>query len=238
MEKVILPSIIQIKTQLLDFQKAYPNISIIKETEEEIRLKGDFLLHKECCDYQILENYEIEIVIPLGVQQFPYVIDVNGYIDPSYRHYYPKTKILCLETDVRFMVDFVGGFDLLFWMRNYVEAYFFTYEYYMRFDEFPYGERQHGLVGVLEAYQEILDVKSTQEAYDFMHYISTNPYRGHLCCPCNSGKKIRICHGDKMLRFYNSQQLNKLIKKDFEKITEALRISDANKDKTKRRYGS
>ena len=40
-------------------------------------------------------------------------------------------------------------------MENIVEPYYYSYEYFSRFGEFPYGDRGHDLVGVIETYQQI-----------------------------------------------------------------------------------
>lgn len=233
MENVmIVKSAQQIKAQLKAFQKVYPNIRIIDESETELRLGGSFTVHKEYGNFQVFDDYAIEIVIPIASSKLPYVIDTQKRINPTYHHYYTNGK-LCLETDVKILADFADGFDLLRWMDKYVEAYYFTYEYYTRYGEFPYGERSHGLDGVLESYQELLDANDAQEAYDIMQFVIVNRYRGHFLCPCKSGKKLRNCHGEKMLPFYNNQLLYETLKNDCEKIREAIKKRDTNKNKTK-----
>lgn len=227
---MIIKSAEQIKAQLNDFQKVYPNIKLVNEFETEIRLAGSFTMHKEYGNFQVFDDYAIEIVIPIASSQLPYVVDVGKKINPEYHHYYTNGK-LCLETDIKIITDFVSGFDLLRWMNDYVESYYFSYEYYMRYGEFPYGERSHGLDGVLESYQELLDAKHAQETYDIMQYIVYNRYRGHFICPCKSGEKLRKCHGEKMLLFYNNEVLYKTLNDDYKKIREAIKRRDTNKSK-------
>jgi len=229
---IIIKSLEQITLQMCDFHRIYPNIELINESDAEVRLRGSFTLHKEYGCFQVLDDYEIEIVIPIASPKLPYVIDVQKHINPDYQHYYTDGK-LCLETDVKIISDFVDGFDLLRWMDKYVESYFFTYEYYMRFGEFPYGERSHGLDGVLESYQELLGAENLQETYDIMRFITTNCYRGHSLCPCQSGEKLRKCHGEKILPFYNYNVLYETIKNDENRITEAIKKRDKNKNKAK-----
>lgn len=221
MEKVIIKSIDEIKKQLPDFQKVYPNIKIDIESLTELRLKGTFTLHKEYGKYQTFNDYKVEIVIPISSLKLPYVIDVDRQICPSYPHYYSDGR-LCLETDVIILADYVLGFDLLKWMDKYVESYYFTYEYYMRYGEFPYGERKHGLDGIIESYVELLGARNAQECFLIMQYILNNKYRGHNYCPCKSGKKLRNCHGNRILAFYKYENLNDILKKDCNQIMEAI----------------
>ena len=229
---MIIKTAEQIKAQLNGFQKVYPDMQVINETDTEIRLAGSLTVHKEYGGFQVFDDYNVEIVIPIASSQLPYVIDVGKRINPNYHHYYTNGK-LCLETDVKIIADFVSGFDLLRWMNDYVETYYFSYEYYMRYGEFPYGERSHGLDGVLESYQDLLGAKDSQETYDIMQFVVSNRYRGHFLCPCKSGAKLRSCHGKKMLPFYNNDILYKTLNNDCIKIMEAIKRRDTNKNKTK-----
>lgn len=221
-----------IKAQLNDFKKAYPNITIIDESATEIRLAGSFSMHKEYHGFQVFDDYKVEIVLPIASAKLPYVIDRGGSIKPDYHHYYANGQ-LCLETDVKIIYDFANGFDLLRWMNDYVEAYYFSYEYYNRYGEFPYGERSHDLAGVLEAYKDLLGTEDAQKTYDLMMFMVSFNYRGHNLCPCKSGAKLRNCHGEKMLPFYNNEVLYITLNNDYKRIREAINSRETNKGKTK-----
>ena len=231
MEDVIINSVEEIVSQLEDFKIHYPNMKVLKQTSTEIRLGGSFTMHKEYGGFQVNNTYLIEIVIPISSTELPYVIDVGKHISPTYHHYYSNGK-LCLETDAKILSDYVENFNIVHWMDKYVESYFYAYAYYMRFDEFPYGERSHGLEGVLEAYQELLNAKDVVETYEIMRYMYNNQYRGHFFCPCKSGKKIRNCHGPYMIKFYKNKCLNNVFVKDYLSIKGGV-DNATNKAKTK-----
>lgn len=47
-------------------------------------------------------------------------------------------------------------------------------------------------------------VNEWKQVFDIIYFISYSSYRGHLLCPCGSGKKIRNCHGDTLMKVMNA----------------------------------
>ncbi len=194
MEFVIVKSIEDIRAQYDDLFIRYPDLKIENESNEEVIISGKFLLNREYKGHHAYKYYEIKIIIPINSEKLPYVVDLGNYIDKNYHHYY-SNGVLCLETDTKTLLQYKNGFNIIHWMENYVELYFFTYEYYQRYGEFPYGERGHGIMGIIETYQDILNAKDVVEAFQILQYIHSKEYRGHMPCPCGSGKKYKNCCG-------------------------------------------
>ena len=53
--------------------------------------------------------------------------------------------------------------------------------------------------------------------YKILEFIYRDRYRGHLPCPCGSGKKMRACHGDSIKPFFVNDGLKKIVEDLFEK---------------------
>lgn len=123
-----------------------------------------------------------------------YVWDIGNHIDKTYIHRYPDGE-LCLETEAYIALCFYNGYSLLQWMKNIVEPYYFSYENYTRFGEFPFGDRGHNLDSVIETYQQIFHENDLVKCVKLLHAISQRKYKGHLPCPCESGLITRKCHG-------------------------------------------
>ena len=83
-------------------------------------------------------------------------------------------------------------------------AYLYTYRYYEEYGIYPFGERSHGIMGDLEYIKELFNVKEWGQVFDIMHFIANFSYRGHLLCPCGSGKRLRNCHGDILMKVMNA----------------------------------
>ena len=52
--------------------------------------------------------------------------------------------------------------------------------------------------------RELFNVKEWGQVFDIMHFIANFSYRGHLLCPCGSGKRLRNCHGDILMKVMNA----------------------------------
>ena len=93
-------------------------------------------------------------------------------------------------------------------------SYFYAASYFKRYGVAPYGERSHGVKGIEEAYMERYRVTDRNVLMHLLLYLTgIQRYRGHLECPCGSGKKFRDCHGGKILKDIMSP-LNKVYKSD------------------------
>lgn len=200
--------------QLDRLRQAYPNLAVTCSSPTEVRLHGQIQVYMTANDFTVRNLYVIDIVIPLNSHALPTVFDAGRQIKSTYPHRYQSGE-LCLATETQMRVHFVEGFDLVCWMENYVEPYFFSYEYYKRYQVFPFGDRAHGYRGILQTYQDFFETKTEHAAYALIEYLANHPYRGHICCPCGSGEKIRNCHGVIMLRFYDNARLMEIVKNDF-----------------------
>lgn len=210
-----------LEPQLKLLMHEYPGLSVIEICENQVILRGNILVFREHNEFVLKKNYAIEICIPLKSDKLPFVIDFGKQIEKEYQHYYPDCK-LCLETDSCIRIRFIDGFDLVVWMAEYVEIYYFSYEYYKRFGVFPFGERKHGFLGIIQTYKDLFNAKDEAEAHTLMLFIINNSYRGHHPCPCSSGEKIRNCHGIHMLPFYRDMRKRQILHNDINCISKEL----------------
>lgn len=218
----------------MELLERYPSLSICNQTTDHTTISGSIHIFRVFNGYTLNKAYTIEIGIPVNSTELPYITDIGGHIDNNYHHFYKETRQLCLATDTQIMFRFAEGFSLVAWMEEFVELYYFSYEYYQRYEEFPFGERSHGTLGILETYQDVFATRDVAKAYLILKFITSSSYRGHLQCPCGSGKKIRNCHGKKMLFAYQSKIVMDIMRKDFFKIDAFVRKEiDEYQKKTK-----
>lgn len=177
--------------QVNSLLQIYDKLHIEKESNQEIILTGEILVNRTASSYTLYKIYHIEVHIPFESDKLPYVFDIGNAIDSNYNHQY-KDGPLCLETDFAIRIRFVDGLNLVSWMQGFVEPYFFSYEYYQRFGCFPFGERSHGIEGVLQSFGDVFQETDNIKVCKILMFIYSDRYRGHLPCPCGSGKNIRI----------------------------------------------
>jgi len=196
--------------------REYKHLMIEDETSKEYKISGDIVVHRSIEQFVLNKSYKVLIIIPKEIGSIPYVYERGGIIDTDYLHINSDGR-LCLSTDVDMQIAFCKEPSLVSWMKNFVEPFFVSYEFFKRYGFFPMGDRKHGATGIVQSYMDFFGVNMLQ-AEQIIIYLSYEKYRGHQPCPCGSGKRIRNCHGTKLLEFFNKPILANQVKVDCETI--------------------
>ena len=75
----------------------------------------------------------------------------------------------------------------------------------------PWGERQHGLIGIVESYQELLKLKDFQQTILLIKNFVMGKIDRNDDCPCNSGYSFKKCHRKIIIRLENSLPKGQLV---------------------------
>ena len=169
----------------------YQTLSYDKENQ---MIKGRLPIVRNVNDEIVNCCYNVEIDLK---HQPPQVKEVDGIIK-KYTHIYRGGR-LCLSTDIEQFI-YIQEKGLFEWFEKYVISYFLTYEYYLKYRVYPFGEYSHDKKGEIESLSQILDVNE-EHVIETTDYILHKNYRGHDLCPCGSGKRIRNCHKDIVLKY-------------------------------------
>jgi hypothetical protein len=89
------------------------------------------------------------------------------------------------------------------YIRNLLNPYLLGWLWYQQFNEMPWGERTHGLSGLVESYQELLNIKNRQCLLDFMYKYIRKKLFQRQDCPCGSGLPFKKCHKNLIIRLEN-----------------------------------
>lgn len=203
--------------QIAELLKVQRGLHIGAESEAQVELTGEISVHCASKGYVLSDDYPVQIVVPLYSDKLPYVIDTGNRISKDYPHRY-EDGALCLETDTSIRIRFLEGFSLIAWMQEFVELYYFSYEFFQRYGEYPFGERGHGIQGIMETYQELFQEKDPVKVFALMRSICENSYRGHSLCPCGSKQKLRLCHGPIVMKYYIDNRLKKIVQSDYKLV--------------------
>ena len=207
--------------QVTNLLHRYNDLYVNSMDDRKISLIGSITVNMSSLGFTLYKTYRVEVVIPLDSEELPYVLDIENQIDSGYPHRYLDGK-LCLETDTNIRIRFIDEFPLETWMSEYVETYFFSYEFYQRYGEFPFGERGHGWDGIIQTYSDFFNEADSVKTIKIMASVSNDKYRGHALCPCGSGQKLRSCHGPFIMKFYTDNRLKEIVRKDFFLLEEAV----------------
>lgn len=179
------------------------NYPELKYNDIKQEIIGNLHIEYICNDEFIKGDFEIKI--QFFNNKLPKVWEVSNKIRKSYKHIY-NDRSLCLATDLEQEL-YLKSHTIVEWIKEYVEKYFVSYIYYKRYDVFPFGEHSHGKKGIYEFIKTHYKMNNLIEAKNIYEYVCTKKYRGHLSCPCGSGKKIRNCHGKLILDLLNSDEI-------------------------------
>ena len=164
----------------------------------------------------IKDQYKIRIVVPkTTTPDLPKVYAIGSRITkvakqkslPTYDLHFNFDDSACLYVAGKENEYFPNNFDFRIFINQLVIPYFYAQSYFQKFDEWPWGEYAHGILGMFEWYNEqknptesnIKQMLERLKMADDWKTISGmfkegNWVKGHTSCLCRSGNKIRDCH--------------------------------------------
>lgn len=182
-------------------------------------IDGEIQLNLNHNGYYSNSRYSIKIEINYDSPFCSYVFETSGIIK-DYMHKYTN-GVLCLATTIDLKLSESIDCSFVSFFYNYIEPYFFSYEYYCRYGYFPFGDRAHGIEGIIDSYCDITGIKDYKTIITLLNDISVEKYvyRGHLACPCGSGIKARNCHPG-IVNLFKSNDVLEQTKKDINTLKE------------------
>lgn len=212
-----------------------PEMKIISNNDENFVIEGIYNLSSLYKDVYLHRKYNITIKISKTYPIIlPQVFDNDNIIPREFEHFFSDGS-LCLSSPVELYLSALEH-KISDFLIKHIDSYLFTATYFIKYNhQLPYGERSHGLIGILEFWKEYLSIDDYGVIYNFMDYISKGNYRGHNLCPCGSNEKIRSCHGDKILPIIKNclshvvEGEKELFKKEVKRIIEQQKTTSTRK---------
>jgi hypothetical protein len=94
---------------------------------------------------------------------------------------------------------FLSKPSLLNFINNCLIPFLFSFSFFEKYGEMPFGEVAHGVHGLISGYKKEFDTTDIWIIYRLMKYLCDYSYPGFDPCPCGSGKRLFECHGEKIL---------------------------------------
>lgn len=193
-------------------------------------IEGEILINLHHNGYYISDTYNIKIDINKESPFNSKVYETKGAIRNDYEHKY-SDGMLCLSTPIDLKVSESKNCSLVAFYNDFIEPYFFSYDYFERYGYYPFEDRRHGLEGVLDSYCDIVGIKDYSLVWELIRDIALRKYkyRGHAKCPCGSNKKARNCHPN-ILDLCKDYNVIEQVIEDYKYI---LRVVNGYKKQTK-----
>ncbi len=180
-----------------DISSDFPNLNVYVEGDT-VFVRGDFPIKYEDT---IPDRYKIEIEVPYDYpDSIPVVRDIGGRIPrtPEF-HMFSDGRCCLFVPDAKEEV-LPKGSSFLDFLNGPVRNFFLGQALVFRGQPWPFGERAHGLNGIMEYLTELVGTPDLQTIVNYLNYMSRPNVKGHWPCPCGSGKCLRNCHFKHLLQ--------------------------------------
>ncbi|MBD3337581.1 MAG: hypothetical protein GF353_00640 [Candidatus Lokiarchaeota archaeon] len=181
----------------------YPSLHVVEDHSLTI-IRGSLFIYDSTRTRE-LDRYSIEIIIPKDyTRQLPLVREIGGRLPKILdRHFIPPTDIACLFFPDERYKYYPPGSTIIDFIRGPVESFFRSQTYFDLNGKWPYGERGHGLKGLIEFYSELLGTNDIIVIKKFLKYLSKEKIKGSWKCYCGSYKRLQDCHFSHLSKFKN-----------------------------------
>lgn len=182
-----------IELNFIELREEYPCLNM-KFLNNTYVIEGNVRIYATNEDVPLIDDFTIIIEVPTGFpSELPIIKETSNKIPKSFEHV-NIDKSLCLGIETEIKIKFMKNPTLLNWFQTFVVNYFYSVMYYNKYGRIPYGERLHGIKGIIQFYVEFFNVDSIQKIYDILNAIEMGKTKDYYKCPCGSLKKIRKCH--------------------------------------------
>lgn len=144
------------------------------------------------------DSYDVVIKLDMYPELFPTVLEVGGRIPNKLnRHIYTDSGSCCFTTTAKSQVLLKTKIkSLLNFIDEIVIRYFQNNSYYEINKKYCYDEYDHGSMGIVQSYQDILGVNDVKSIGRLMlQRLQNKKLSIRDLCYCNSGQSIKKCNG-------------------------------------------
>jgi hypothetical protein len=161
------------------------------------------------------DEFEVEIVFPLtNTDDVPKAKETGGRIPCNPDFHVNDDGTMCLGAPFEIRRKHKQDLSLRAFINRLLIPFLYAFSFQEKHGHMPFGELSHGRKGVVEYYREFFWTDSDLSVLELLKIIVEDNYRGHISCPCESGKRLRNCHGPQ-IREIKEQQSREQFFSDF-----------------------
>ncbi|MCG0999928.1 SEC-C domain-containing protein [Lactococcus lactis] len=205
-------------SQVKNIFNSYDGINLISFTNEKnsFIVLFNFDANVSINGANFFIDYKIHLEVPKNYPaELPIVFESGEKRVNNFPHINPdRMGTFCLGTELDIRKKLKPDYSLSKYIPLIAE-FLGIYEYYNQYSIFPYGDRNHGKLGILETYKEIFNVTTNQQVANLMQVTKLKNKSRNQKCPCNSGIKFKNCHWDTLSSILSSNIERTQIEKDY-----------------------
>ena len=188
-----------------EVRKRHSHLLLKRTADDALVIEGQLGFTVPFESLTIEDDYQIRIRFPPKYpREPPIVFEVGCKIPRKFQHFMSDGS-LCLGAPEDVRMRFDKHHNLLHFIEVQVVPYLFSVSYFREYGEMPFGELQHGGLGLLQFYAEYFETELWPTLLLLKYLVDGKPIS--RACPCGSGIKIDYCHGLKLntLRLHLSE---------------------------------
>lgn len=187
-----------IKSQFKDLVLKYTELQLSLDPSSLYIIQGPLYFSAIYNEVAIEGNFLIKIILPNDYPRTPPVAQETEGRTNNF-HTNPADSTLCLGSSLEVKKRFAEEPSLISFVENLLIPHLYSFSYKEKYGQLPYGELSHGGTGILEYYMEFFRVSNELCILGLLKILADDNYRGHRDCPCESGKRLRQCHGTQLM---------------------------------------
>ena len=187
----------ELRVQLEELRDAYPGLKYCNGPAGSTRLEGSLGFRIVDDDEVLTGTYLVRIDIPWSFpDRVPEVRELAGRV-PAEFHKDPEGT-LCLASPIDLKLNLLKNPSVKEFVDEFVVSYFLSFQTWEATGELPFGERSHGLNGIVEGLADWLGCAA--DMYVVRRLLNRLCFSGGQAglCPCTSGESFRACHGRRL----------------------------------------
>jgi hypothetical protein len=155
-----------------------------------VRLRGSYVVRDGGA---VLGRYQVEIRFPPNYpRDLPIVEEIGGRIPRISDRHISSDGTACLLVPEEWLL--AGDQSFRAFLDGPMKNFFLGQLLVEIGKPWPFGERQHGYEGLIQAYMEVLGISDATRVIAYFDCLRKKAIRGHHDCPCGSNKRLRYCH--------------------------------------------
>lgn len=192
--------------KILAFTEKEQSIIVLFNFDANVAINGANFLIDNKIHLEIPKKYPTKL---------PIVYEAGEKKIINFPHINPDNKgTFCLGTEIDIRRKIKPNYSLSKYIPL-IAQFLGTYEYYQRYKNFPFGDREHGNLGIIESYKEIFNVTTNQQVSNLMQIGKLkNKYKNQKC-PCNSNLKFKNCHWNTLNSIVSNPLERSQMKRDY-----------------------
>jgi hypothetical protein len=156
----------------------------------ECRIRGTFAAVEA-------DRYALDIALPVNYPHaMPSVWETGGRVPREIDRHVFVDGSLCLGAPLAIWIHLGGDYSIERVIDGPLRSFLIGNSLVEEGEPWPYGERAHGVAGLLEHLGELIGTTDPRAVRRFLIELLDKKVRGHGLCPCGSGLIIRRCHKD------------------------------------------